>query len=101
MIGVPDSSLSAAIGYSEASGIPYEMGLVKNRYIGRTFIQPSQAMREKGVKMKLSAVRSLVAGKRVALIDDSIVRGTTSLRIVRLLKAAGARRCTCASHRPR
>lgn len=64
------------------------MGLVKNRYIGRTFIQPSQAMREKGVKMKLSAVRSLVAGKRVALIDDSIVRGTTSLRIVRLLKAA-------------
>lgn len=67
------------------------MGLVKNRYIGRTFIQPSQAMREKGVKMKLSAVRSLVAGKRVALIDDSIVRGTTSLRIVRLLKAAGAK----------
>ena len=91
VIGVPDSSLSAAIGYSEASGIPYEMGLVKNRYIGRTFIQPSQAMREKGVKMKLSAVRSLVAGKRVALIDDSIVRGTTSLRIVRLLKAAGAK----------
>ena len=86
VIGVPDSSLSAAIGYSEASGIPYEMGLVKNRYIGRTFIQPSQAMREKGVKMKLSAVRSLVAGKRVALIDDSIVRGTTSLRIVRLLE---------------
>lgn len=101
MIGVPDSSLSAAIGYSEASGIPYEMGLVKNRYIGRTFIQPSQAMREKGVKMKLSAVRSLVAGKRVALIDDSIVRGTTSLRIVRLLKAPARRRCTCASHRPR
>ena len=91
VIGVPDSSLSAAIGYSEASGIPYEMGLIKNRYIGRTFIQPSQAMREKGVKMKLSAVRSLVAGKRVALIDDSIVRGTTSLRIVRLLKAAGAK----------
>ena len=71
--------------------LAYEMGLVKNRYIGRTFIQPSQAMREKGVKMKLSAVRSLVAGKRVALIDDSIVRGTTSLRIVRLLKAAGAK----------
>jgi len=91
VIGVPDSSLSAAIGYSEASGIPYEMGLIKNRYIGRTFIQPSQAMREKGVRMKLSAVRSLVAGKRVALIDDSIVRGTTSLRIVRMLKAAGAK----------
>jgi amidophosphoribosyltransferase len=91
VIGVPDSSLSAAIGFAEASGIPYEMGLIKNRYIGRTFIQPSQAMREKGVKMKLSAVRSLVSGKRVALIDDSIVRGTTSLRIVRLLRAAGAK----------
>lgn len=90
VIGVPDSSLSAAMGYSEASGLPYEMGLIKNRYIGRTFIQPSQTLRDKGVKMKLSAVRSLVGGKRVALVDDSIVRGTTSLRIVRLLKAAGA-----------
>ena len=91
VIGVPDSSLSAAIGFSEASGIPYEMGLIKNKYIGRTFIQPSQAMREKGVRMKLSAVRSLVKDKSVVLIDDSIVRGTTSLRIVRLLKEAGAR----------
>ena len=90
VIGVPDSSISAAIGYSEVSGIPYEIGLVKNRYIGRTFIQPTQELREQGVKMKLSAVRSIVAGKRVIMIDDSIVRGTTSKRIVRMLKEAGA-----------
>lgn len=90
VVGVPDSSLSAAIGYAEASGIPYEMGLVKNKYIGRTFIQPSQSMREKGVRMKLSAVKSLVRGKRVVLIDDSVVRGTTSQRIVRMLREAGA-----------
>lgn len=90
VVGVPDSSLSAAMGYAEAGGIPYEMGLIKNKYIGRTFIQPSQALREKGVRMKLSAVRGIVKGKRVALIDDSIVRGTTSKRIVRMLKEAGA-----------
>ncbi|MGL5914630.1 MAG: amidophosphoribosyltransferase [Culicoidibacterales bacterium] len=90
VIGVPDSSISAAIGYSEVSGIPYEIGLVKNRYIGRTFIQPTQELREQGVKMKLSAVRSIVAGKRIIMIDDSIVRGTTSKRIVRMLKEAGA-----------
>ncbi|MCD8313229.1 MAG: amidophosphoribosyltransferase [Bacteroidales bacterium] len=91
VVGVPDSSLSAAMGYSEASGLPYEMGLIKNKYIGRTFIQPSQEMREKGVRMKLSAVKSIVSGKRVALVDDSIVRGTTSRRIVRSLREAGAR----------
>ncbi len=91
VVGVPDSSLSAALGYSEASGIPYEMGLVKSKYVARTFIQPSQEMREKGVRLKLSAVRSIVSGKRVALIDDSIVRGTTSRRIVRMLKEAGAK----------
>ncbi|MFR9602419.1 MAG: amidophosphoribosyltransferase [Rikenellaceae bacterium] len=90
VVGVPDSSLSAAMGYAEASGLPYEMGLIKNKYIGRTFIQPSQAMREKGVRMKLSAVRTIVKDKRVVLIDDSIVRGTTSKRIVRMLKEAGA-----------
>ncbi|MFI3269137.1 MAG: amidophosphoribosyltransferase [Rikenellaceae bacterium] len=90
VVGVPDSSLSAAMGYAEAGGLPYEMGLIKNKYVGRTFIQPSQAMREKGVRMKLSAVRGIVKGKRVALIDDSIVRGTTSKRIVRMLKEAGA-----------
>ncbi|WP_077614276.1 amidophosphoribosyltransferase [Caenibacillus caldisaponilyticus] len=89
--GVPDSSISAAIGYAEASGIPYELGLIKNRYVGRTFIQPSQELRERGVKMKLSAVRGVVAGKRVVMVDDSIVRGTTSRRIVRLLREAGAR----------
>lgn len=91
VIGVPDSSISAAIGYSEASGIPYEMGLIKNKYVGRTFIQPTQEMREQGVRMKLSAVSSIVCDKRVIMIDDSIVRGTTSKRIVRLLKEAGAK----------
>lgn len=90
VIGVPDSSLSTAIGYAEASGIPYEIGLIKNKYVGRTFIQPSQDLRERGVKMKLSAVSSIVKGKRVVLVDDSIVRGTTSKRIVNLLREAGA-----------
>lgn len=89
--GVPDSSISAAIGYAEESGIPYELGLIKNRYIGRTFIQPTQELREQGVKMKLSPVRGVVEGKRVIMVDDSIVRGTTSRRIVRMLKEAGAR----------
>jgi amidophosphoribosyltransferase len=88
--GVPDSSISAAIGYAEASGIPYELGLIKNRYVGRTFIQPSQSLREQGVKMKLSAVRGVVEGKRVIMVDDSIVRGTTSRRIVNMLREAGA-----------
>ena len=78
------------MGYAEASGLPYEMGLIKNKYIGRTFIQPTQALREKGVRMKLSAVRTIVKGKRVVLVDDSIVRGTTSRRIVTMLKEAGA-----------
>ncbi|MEN0648074.1 amidophosphoribosyltransferase [Caldifermentibacillus hisashii] len=89
--GVPDSSISAAIGYAEESGIPYELGLIKNRYVGRTFIQPTQQLREQGVKMKLSPVRGVVEGKRVIMVDDSIVRGTTSRRIVRMLKKAGAR----------
>lgn len=91
VVGVPDSSLSAAMGYSEASGIPLETGLVKSRYIGRTFIQPVQALREMGVKMKLSAIREVVEDKSIVLIDDSIVRGTTSRRIVNLLRDAGAR----------
>lgn len=90
VIGVPNSSLSAASGYAEASGIPYEMGLVKNQYVARTFIQPTQELREQGVRMKLSAVRGVVAGKKVIMVDDSIVRGTTSRRIVQLLKEAGA-----------
>lgn len=88
--GVPDSSISAAIGYAESSGIPYELGLIKNRYVGRTFIQPSQDLREQGVKMKLSPVRGVVEGKRVVMVDDSIVRGTTSRRIVKMLREAGA-----------
>lgn len=91
VIGVPDSSLSAAIGYSEQSGLPFETGLVKNRYVGRTFIQPTQEMRDRGVRMKLSPVKEAIQGKSVIMIDDSIVRGTTSRRIVRLLKEAGAR----------
>ncbi|WP_332691876.1 amidophosphoribosyltransferase [Halalkalibacter lacteus] len=89
--GVPDSSISAAIGYAEQAGIPYELGMIKNRYVGRTFIQPSQELREQGVKMKLSAVRGVVEGKRVVMIDDSIVRGTTSRRIVNMLREAGAK----------
>ncbi|MDY0395632.1 amidophosphoribosyltransferase [Virgibacillus halophilus] len=88
--GVPDSSISAAIGYAEASHLPYEIGLIKNRYVGRTFIKPSQELREQGVKMKLSPVKGIVAGKRVVMVDDSIVRGTTSKKIVRMLKEAGA-----------
>ena len=91
VVGVPNSSLSAAMGYAEAAGLANEMGLVKNQYVGRTFIQPSQAEREQGVRMKLSAVRKVVSGKSVVMIDDSIVRGTTSKRIVSLLREAGAR----------
>ncbi|OQO67912.1 amidophosphoribosyltransferase [Enterococcus villorum] len=91
VVGVPNSSLSAASGYAEASGIPYEIGLVKNQYIARTFIQPTPALREQGVRMKLSAVRGVVEGKKIIMVDDSIVRGTTSKRIVRLLKEAGAK----------
>ncbi|MEG1804944.1 MAG: amidophosphoribosyltransferase [Clostridia bacterium] len=90
-IGVPDSSISCAIGYAEEKKIPYEIGLIKNKYVGRTFIAPSQELREKGVRMKLSAVHSIVEGKNVVMVDDSIVRGTTSKRIVNMLKEAGAK----------
>ena len=91
VVGVPDSGLDAALGYSRASGIPYGIGLIKNKYIGRTFIAPGQDHRLDQVKIKLSAVRDSVAGKRVVLVDDSIVRGTTSGRIVSLLREAGAK----------
>ena len=91
IIGVPNSSLSAASGYAEESGKPYEMGLIKNQYVARTFIQPTQELREQGVRMKLSAVKGVVKDKVVVMIDDSIVRGTTSSRIVQLLKEAGAK----------
>jgi amidophosphoribosyltransferase len=90
VMGVPDSSISAAIGYAEQSRIPYEIGLIKNRYIGRTFLEPSQELRTQGVRMKLSAVRGVVRGKRVVMVDDSLVRGTTAQRIVTLLRDAGA-----------
>lgn len=91
VIGVPDSGLTAAMGYSTESGIPYGVGLIKNRYIGRTFIQPDQDQREKGVRIKLNALKDAIDGKRVIMIDDSIVRGTTSRRIVQLLRDAGAK----------
>ena len=90
VVGVPNSSLSAAMGFAEESGLPNEMGLIKNQYTQRTIIQPTQELREQGVRMKLSAVSGVVKGKRVVMIDDSIVRGTTSRRIVQLLKEAGA-----------
>ncbi len=90
VVPVPDSGNFAALGFAEESGIPYSMGLVRNHYVGRTFIEPRQAIRHFGVKVKLNAVRSVVGGKRVILVDDSIVRGTTSKKIVRMLKGAGA-----------
>jgi len=91
IVPVPDSGISAAIGYAAQSGIPYEEGLIKNRYIGRTFIQPEQLIRDFGVKIKLSPIKEIIKGKRVILIDDSIVRGTTSRKIVKLVREAGAR----------
>mgnify|MGYP005983392179 FL=1 len=91
VVGVPNSSLSAASGVAEQLGVPNEMGLIKNQYSSRTFIQPTQELREQGVKMKLSALRAVIAGKKVALVDDSIVRGTTSKYIVKMLKMAGAK----------
>lgn len=90
VIGVPDSGIDAAIGYSKQSGIPYEIGFIKNKYIGRTFIAPGQKSREDKVRIKLNPISEVVRGKRVVMIDDSIVRGTTSARIVKLLRDAGA-----------
>lgn len=100
VIAVPDSGLSAAMGYAQESGIPYGMGFVKNRYIGRTFIQPSQAMRENSVRIKLNVLRSTVEGKRVVVVDDSIVRGTTSKRTVSLLRSFGAKEVHVRSSAP-
>ena len=91
VIGVPDSGLDAALGYAEASGIPYGIGFIKNKYIGRTFIQGSQKQRENSVRIKLNVIASTVRDKRVVLVDDSIVRGTTSARIIKLLRDAGAK----------
>src|SRR6201993_4576442 len=91
VVPVPDSGVPAAIGYAMESGIPFRMGLIRNHYIGRTFIEPSQAIRNFGVKLKLNPVRSLIEGKRVVLVDDSIVRGTTSRKLVRMMRDAGAK----------
>jgi amidophosphoribosyltransferase len=90
VIAVPDSGVPAAIGYSKVSGIPYDVGLIRSHYVGRTFIEPQQSIRHFGVKLKLSAVREVLRGKRVVVVDDSIVRGTTSRKIVTMIKAAGA-----------
>lgn len=91
VMGVPDSGVPAAIGFSQTSGVPYGEGLIKNRYVGRTFIQPTQHMRESGIRMKLNPLKDVLAGKRVVIVDDSIVRGTTSRKIVKALKDAGAK----------
>jgi amidophosphoribosyltransferase len=91
VVPVPDSGVCAAMGFHEASGVPLRMGLIRNHYVGRTFIQPQQSIRHFGVKVKLNPVRSILNGKRVILVDDSIVRGTTSRKIVRMVRAAGAK----------
>ncbi|MSQ33460.1 MAG: amidophosphoribosyltransferase, partial [Dehalococcoidia bacterium] len=91
VIGVPDSATAAGIGYSRASGIPYTEGLVKNRYVGRTFIQPDQRLRELGVQLKFNPLPEVIGGKRLVVVDDSIVRGTTTPRVVQLLRQAGAK----------
>ena len=91
MVPVPDSGVPAAIGYAQESGIPYELGIIRNHYVGRTFIEPTQHIRQLGVRLKHSANRAVVSGKRIVLIDDSIVRGTTSVKIVQMMREAGAR----------
>jgi amidophosphoribosyltransferase len=90
VVPVPDSGVPAAIGYAQAAGLPFEMGIIRNHYAKRTFIQPDQNLRALGVRMKLSPNRSVLAGKRVILVDDSIVRGTTDARVVRMVREAGA-----------
>ena len=91
VVPVPDSGVPAAIGYSEASGLPFEMGFIRNHYVGRTFIEPQQSIRHFGVKIKLNAVRGVVEGKRVVVVDDSIVRGTTGRKIIKMIRSAGAK----------
>src|SRR6202158_2235922 len=91
VVGVPDSGLTAALGYARESGIPLQFGLVRNHYVGRTFIEPEQRVRDFGVKLKLNPVRNVLEGRRVVLIDDSIVRGTTSRKIVRMVRESGAK----------
>jgi amidophosphoribosyltransferase len=91
IVPVPDSGVPAALGYAQESGIPYELGIIRNHYVGRTFIQPTQSIRDQGVRMKHSANRIAIAGKRIVLVDDSIVRGTTSRKIVQMMREAGAK----------
>src|SRR5438874_2166018 len=91
VVPVPDSGVCAAMGFAEESGVPLRMGLIRNHYVGRTFIQPQQSIRHFGVKVKLNPVKSILDGRRVVLVDDSLVRGTTSRKIVRMVRAAGAR----------
>jgi amidophosphoribosyltransferase len=91
VIPVPDSGVPAALGYAQTCGLPYELGIIRNHYVGRTFIQPTQSVRELGVRMKHSANRAAIAGKRIVLVDDSLVRGTTSVKIVRMMREAGAK----------
>jgi amidophosphoribosyltransferase len=91
VVPVPDSGVPAALGYAQASGIPFELGIIRNHYVGRTFIEPTQEMRNLKVKMKLNPMKALIQGKSLVVIDDSIVRGTTSKRIVQMLKEAGAK----------
>jgi amidophosphoribosyltransferase len=88
---VPDSGVTAALGYADESGIPFRFGLIRNHYVGRTFIEPEQRVRDFGVRLKLNPVRNLLEGKRVVLIDDSIIRGTTSRKIVRMVRGTGAK----------
>ena len=97
VVPVPDSGVAAAIGFASESNIPFRQALIRNHYVGRTFIEPSQAIRDFGVKLKLNPVRHQLEGKRVILVDDSIVRGTTSRKIVRMVRNAGAREVHCAS----
>ena len=90
VVPVPDSGTPAAIGFAEAAGLPFELGIIRNHYVGRTFIEPTDAIRHMGVRLKHNANRDVLAGKRVVLVDDSIVRGTTSLKIVQMVREAGA-----------
>jgi amidophosphoribosyltransferase len=91
VIPVPDSGVPAAIGYAQRSGIPFEKGIVRNHYVGRTFIEPKDSIRHFGVKIKLNAVKDIIKGKKVVVVDDSIVRGTTSRKIIKMIRAAGAK----------
>ena len=88
--GVPDSGVPAAIGFSQQSGIPFELGIIRNHYVGRTFIQPSQTIRQLGIRLKLNPLRDVIAGQRLVVVDDTIVRGNTQRALVRMLREAGA-----------